>query len=788
MKKTYLLATLLPLALLVGIVGASAVMAQQPPGSVSGRVYCDADYSGSYDAEEEVAGVTITLYDDDDCNYDPDLPARATASSGTDGTYAFPGLEVGPSWSARECYIVEVDDTAPELGNCNYIAWNWDYPHLYLSEFGDQIDAIADFRFIQLWDKMVNGQSWVPGLEVTAETSDTIEIVDTVGIMSGEGFQVLLETWDPDRLVLEYADWTAGLVITDTGVLTWTLTPNDQGPATLTKTFRLQPCNWTSTIVEEDLGWWYGGSELDIIEQRPVTVNKTPPDLWLTSTGGGEVSPGDQPTFTLSFGNDGGYENSTRVDVAFPPEAPFASADPPPDWEAVDGSAATWGPLDLANGDAVDVEIQVDIQAGLAPSTTMVITGWLYNHMEEQVDVTEITYHILQPALDLGDLVWYDTDADGIQDAGEPGVQNITVDLYEQACAGEPLASDTTDAGGNYLFTGLMPGLYCLQFGNIPAGWTISLQNEGADDTADSDADPVTAQIAGINLQDTDLDEDMGLYGTGSIGDQVFCDADGDGVYDAGEGIAGVAVSLYDDPGCDGVPISLRDTMDTGTNGAYLFDGLVVGLAPGLPVCYYVEVDTADPDLGTCSSPITPMAYAVALDTDNPNDMGSDFGFNQLLSLGDRVWRDADRDGIQDAGEPGMADITVDLYVRACTGEPLASDTTDATGGYLFPDLTAGFYCLRFGSIPDGWFISPQNQGADDAVDSDADPVTAQIVGIDLQDTDLDQDMGLYRPAPPPQPEPPPVVPEPSTLLLLGSAASGLAAYVGLQLRARRRQ
>ena len=41
-------------------------------------------------------------------------------------------------------------------------------------------------------------------------------------------------------------------------------------------------------------------------------------------------------------------------------------------------------------------------------------------------------------------------------------------------------------------------------------------------------------------------------------------------------------------------------------------------------------------------------------------------------------------------------------------------------------------------------------------------------------------------PIPTDEPEVPPVVPEASTLLLLGGSATGLAAYVGLQIRARR--
>ena len=116
-------------------------------------------------------------------------------------------------------------------------------------------------------------------------------------------------------------------------------------------------------------------------------------------------------------------------------------------------------------------------------------------------------------ALQLGDLAWYDTDQNGIQDAGEPGMQGIAVDLFANAtCAGRAVASDTTDASGNYLFIGLQPGIYCLQFYSIPVGWSITLQDQGADDTLDSDADPATGRIENINWTTDDRGEDIGLY------------------------------------------------------------------------------------------------------------------------------------------------------------------------------------------------------------------------------------------------------------------------------------
>jgi hypothetical protein len=81
----------------------------------------------------------------------------------------------------------------------------------------------------------------------------------------------------------------------------------------------------------------------------------------------------------------------------------------------------------------------------------------------------------------IGDRVWLDANANGQQDAGEAGVAGVAVELY--ACAngqpgGSALASTTTDAAGNYGFTGLKPGDYVVKF-ITPAGYSLSPINIG---------------------------------------------------------------------------------------------------------------------------------------------------------------------------------------------------------------------------------------------------------------------------------------------------------------------
>lgn len=66
----------------------------------------------------------------------------------------------------------------------------------------------------------------------------------------------------------------------------------------------------------------------------------------------------------------------------------------------------------------------------------------------------------------LGDFVWLDIDEDGMQDAGEPGLPNIMVRLYQK---GQLTNETTSDAYGRYSFEKIYPGAYTVEV-SIPRG------------------------------------------------------------------------------------------------------------------------------------------------------------------------------------------------------------------------------------------------------------------------------------------------------------------------------
>jgi choice-of-anchor A domain-containing protein/uncharacterized repeat protein (TIGR01451 family) len=117
---------------------------------------------------------------------------------------------------------------------------------------------------------------------------------------------------------------------------------------------------------------------------------------------------------------------------------------------------------------------------------------------------------------------------------------------------------------------------------------------------------------------------------------------------------------------------------------------------------------------------------------------------NVKASLGDKVWLDADKDGIQDSGESGVANVTVKLY--DCGDNLISTTTTDASGNYLFDELNPGGYYVKF-ELPTGYVFTTKDAGSDDALDSDADLSSGKTICTTLTagQNDLSWDAGIYQ-------------------------------------------
>ena len=114
-------------------------------------------------------------------------------------------------------------------------------------------------------------------------------------------------------------------------------------------------------------------------------------------------------------------------------------------------------------------------------------------------------------------------------------------------------------------------------------------------------------------------------------------------------------------------------------------------------------------------------------------------------SISDFVWHDLDRDGVQDSGEPGVDGVRVKL-LDASSLQAIADTSTTGGGKYGFDGLAAGRYIVEFAAA-DAFRFSPQDQGGDDSLDSDAHPETGRSAVIALPaSTNINTvDAGLVR-------------------------------------------
>ncbi|MCD7101119.1 SdrD B-like domain-containing protein [Pseudoclavibacter sp. 13-3] len=334
------------------------------------------------------------------------------------------------------------------------------------------------------------------------------------------------------------------------------------------------------------------------------------------------------------------------------------------------------------------------------------------------------------PSVSVGDLVWKDTNDDGVQGSEEPGIDGVVLKITGPDgnpvtdVNGKPVGPETTKDGGKYSFADLPV---------LPAGehYTVAIDQNaskvaltGLEPTKSNVGDPAKdssewSATSGDLTTDKaqDLTLDFGFVNTPpqpapsvSVGDYVWVDGDADGLQGgaADKALPGVTLTITRSDGspvtaADGVPLT-TDQLSTKTDatGKYEFTGLEV-LPAGTH--YVVTVTTpegyepteagAGSDRGKDSS--TGSATSSDLTTDGANDPTLDFGFVKLptpsVSVGDLVWKDTNGDGVQGSEEPGIDGVVLKITgpdgnpVTDVNGKPVGPETTKDGGKYSFADL-----------------------------------------------------------------------------------------------------
>ena len=233
--------------------------------------------------------------------------------------------------------------------------------------------------------------------------------------------------------------------------------------------------------------------------------------------------------------------------------------------------------------------------------------------------------------IELGNRVWRDVNGNGLQDAGEPGIQNVTLRLYRPGMGPDCVAGNGDDNAaiaraitndkGEYFFkdgvgadlqidaVGLVNGTVC----KLQPGAAYSIRVDNADDynldeplegLTLTERDDAVASLGGSDRVDSDaalvgrqgwITHTLGSFGENdhtldfgfvpgvSLGNQVWFDTDNDSAIDPNEvGVASVTLTLLFDGNANGVIDALEAapiaTTTTNSTGFYLFAN---GLLPG---------------------------------------------------------------------------------------------------------------------------------------------------------------------------------------------------------------
>ena len=292
--------------------------------------------------------------------------------------------------------------------------------------------------------------------------------------------------------------------------------------------------------------------------------------------------------------------------------------------------------------------------------------------------------------------VYQDNNDDGkFESPGEPGMSGVSVTLTGTNQLNQAIkVTTTTDANGYYHFDNLRPGTYTVTE-TPPTGYlngtdTFGTPFGGSNATAlvlSSVVIPHDSNTTGVNY-------DFAELAPSTFSGTVFNDFNDTGLIGAPDTyISGVTLTLT---GTNDLGQAVHLTTTTNASGFYSFTGLRPSNASG-----YTVVETQPAGLlqgtdipGNGSTLIATDTYKNVLPS-NTVSANNNFGELPPSSLSGTVYRDVNKNGTFDPGEPGLSGVTITLTGTDDHANAVhVSAVTNGSGSYTFTNLRPGNYTI----------------------------------------------------------------------------------------------
>ncbi|TCS36504.1 putative repeat protein (TIGR01451 family) [Paucimonas lemoignei] len=343
---------------------------------------------------------------------------------------------------------------------------------------------------------------------------------------------------------------------------------------------------------------------------------------------------------------------------------------------------------------------------------------------------TTICSSVTVQASSIAGTVYSDLDNSGTKGGAEPGINSVSLTLTGTDDYGNAVSrTATTNASGNFSFATLSPGSYALTE-TQPAAYQDGKDTAGSAGGTITGNGTGTDSISGISLAANTAATGylFGELANATISGYVFVDLNSNAMRnitgvpatDESAGITGITISLTgtDDLG------AVSATATTGANGSYSFStlrpgtyqvqeativgvthtGMTVGSKGGQDGATVIGANTAVP--GATKRTVSNITVAAG-------DAAQNYNFGESgQGLSGYVYVDLNNNGIKDAGEPGIAGVSVTLSgttsgggnVCAAISPNPCTVTTGTDGAYSFAGLPA--------SNGSGYTLTEQSQAS----------------------------------------------------------------------------